>query len=430
MSRRLVTILLLCLAVSGASATSAGADAGRVASAEAFVDSVGVNIHSTFLDTPYTRLDRVLEALDSLGVRHVRDGLLPPSTEPGLKSWQQFYFSQLAAHRIDADLILGSPGDGVTSVPGLVGELGRLPSGFVGSVEGPNEYDLSGRARWPAELRAYQRRLYTEVRDRPSLVSLPVLAPSFGNPGNAWLPGDLGRWSDASNVHSYPGGLAPGAAGLRRGLGRRVGSGDASVFATETGYHNALDDQSGHPPVSERVAGAYIPRLLLDSFASGIERTYLYELVDEGPDPRGADRERNFGLFRYDFSPKPAAIAVGRLISLLVTPRSRVRSRPPEYRLSGDTGGVRRLLLRRANGSFALVLWRDTSIWDRDARRELQGSDRRVRLGLGGPASIRAFSLLDPGVSSRRQRARGLRLTVPADDATVVVIGPRGLRRR
>jgi len=426
MPRRLATILLLCLAVSGAGATNAGADADRPASAEAFVDSVGVNIHSTFLDTPYTRLDRVLGALDSLGVRHVRDGLLPPSTEPGLQSWQRFYFSQLAAHRIEADLILGSPGDGVTSVPGLVGELGRLPSDFVESVEGPNEYDLSGRARWPSELRAYQRRLYTEVRDRPSLASLPVLAPSFGNPGNAWLPGDLGRWSDADNVHSYPGGLAPGAAELRRSLGRRVAPGDASVFATETGYHNALDDQSGHPPVSERVAGAYIPRLLLESFASGIERTYLYELVDQGPDPRGEDRERNFGLFHYDFSPKPAAIAVGRLISLLVTHDPGVRARPPEYRLSGDTGGVRHLLLRRANGSFALVLWRDTSIWDRTARRELQRPDRRVRLRLDRRSSIRAFDLLDSGAQSRRQRANRLRLTIPADDATVVVIGPRG----
>ena len=108
------------------------------------MDSVGVNIHSTFLDSSYKRLDRVLETLGRLRVRHVRDGLLPPSAEPGLKSWQQFYFSQLAAHRIHADLILGSPPDGVSSVAGFVHELGRLPAGFIESAEGPNEYEIGG----------------------------------------------------------------------------------------------------------------------------------------------------------------------------------------------------------------------------------------------------------------------------------------------
>jgi hypothetical protein len=42
--------------------------------AHAFVESVGVNIHVTYTDTPYAAHERVLQALRDTGVRHVRDG--------------------------------------------------------------------------------------------------------------------------------------------------------------------------------------------------------------------------------------------------------------------------------------------------------------------------------------------------------------------
>src|SRR4051794_4347845 len=47
----------------------------RVATAQAFLDSVGVQTHSTFFDTAYADRDRVVHAVTHLGIRHVRDGV-------------------------------------------------------------------------------------------------------------------------------------------------------------------------------------------------------------------------------------------------------------------------------------------------------------------------------------------------------------------
>ena len=42
-------------------------------SADRFLDSVGVNVHVTYLDTSYARMDQWAARLKELGVRHVRD---------------------------------------------------------------------------------------------------------------------------------------------------------------------------------------------------------------------------------------------------------------------------------------------------------------------------------------------------------------------
>ena len=73
-------------------------------------------------------------------------------------------------------------------------------------------------------------------------------------------------------------------------------------MATETGYHTLA--RPGRAGVSEAAAAIYIPRLLLNNFAAGVKRTFLYELLDEGMSPH--DNEQHWGLVRYDGAPKPA----------------------------------------------------------------------------------------------------------------------------
>ena len=422
--RILTTASLVATLVFGIASAPAAATPAR--SASAFVDSVGVNIHSYYVDTAYARLDRVLEALRQIHVRHVRDGLLPASTNEGVRSWQRFYFAQLAAQGIGANLNLGSPEDGESSLAWRVQQLEQLPPGFVESVEGPNEYDLRAGEGWVRPLREWQRQLYLEVRARPQLRQVPVLGPSFGSVDHAFGAGDLSASSDLANIHPYPGGLQPSSEGLTRNLAiANHLSGSKGVVATESGYHNALGDRLDHPPVSERAAGAYVPQLLLEYFKRGITRTYLYELVDEKPDRLGLDREQHFGLFREDFSPKPAAVALGRLLSLLDGPVAPSRPGALDYRLSGRGDRVEELLLRRANGSFALVLWQGASVWDRDTRRDLYPSNLTLRLRLASPARIRTKRLLAHGRRTKGVwRGSGAKIVVPAADTVVVLIEP------
>jgi hypothetical protein len=154
----------------------------------------------------------------------------------------------------------------------------------------------------------------------PALADLPVVGPSFAL-GNRNLVGDVSAWLTYGNMHSYPGNqhpewsLHPGPAGGGEFQRAAINSGAKPVMATETGYHNATAVSSGHMPVAENASAVYIPRLLLDYYARGVKRTFLYELIDQGTGTR--NKEGRFGLLSHDLSEKPAFRAMQRLIGLL-----------------------------------------------------------------------------------------------------------------
>ncbi len=396
----------------------------RALDGRGFVDSVGLNVHTSFLDTAYVRPNLVLAALQQLHVRHVRDGLDAPSLDAPSRAWQAFYFGVLGSNGIRGDLIAGRPDSGQTVVGGYASEAGAL-GGFVEAVEGPNEYDLSGASGWSATVRDYQSRLFAAVHGTSSLQGVPVLGPSFGNPQNMLAAGDLSRISDVANVHAYPGGQAPTGAGVDAYLsGAHVAWGSRPVVFSETGYHNAMLDSGG---VSERAAAAYIPRLVMLAYQHGVTRTYLYELVDEKPDSYGFSRDKHFGLFRNDFSPKPAAMALGKLLSLADGPQGSAQPRSLDYTLSGATTSVQQLLLKRSDGSYALMLWQDASVWDPNTRRDLYPPSTTARLQLPTPATIQTTTLLSTATpTTLTTNGNQASLTIPANDTTVVLIHPTG----
>ena len=91
--------------------------------------------------------------------------------------------------------------------------------------------------------------------------------------------------------------------------------------AREAGHYNR-DWLSNRPNMTqgipEDVAGKYVPRVFLEQWQRGIQRTYLYELIDL---PTGhAVGDSMFGLLRSDFSAKPAYTALTNLLHLLGRP--------------------------------------------------------------------------------------------------------------
>jgi hypothetical protein len=144
----------------------------------------------------------------------------------------------------------------------------------VEAIEGPNEYDMRGEPDWPAKLRDYQRRLYMLAKADPRTARLPVLAPSLTSWQARAAVGDVGAWADAGNLHPYPAGAQPETSGLEREIEQaRWLKPSGPLQVTETGYHGALAQAGGQPPVANAVAAAYLPRLLLDNFARGIQRS-------------------------------------------------------------------------------------------------------------------------------------------------------------
>ncbi|HSS97833.1 MAG TPA: hypothetical protein VLK33_12420, partial [Terriglobales bacterium] len=58
--------------------------AEKASSADAFVGSVGINVHLHHTDTGYSNFAQVEKALKDLHVRHVRDGLIDTT-------WKDYY---------------------------------------------------------------------------------------------------------------------------------------------------------------------------------------------------------------------------------------------------------------------------------------------------------------------------------------------------
>jgi hypothetical protein len=372
-------------------------------SAAAFLDSIGVVTHLPYTTTAYGRRADVLARIHELGMRHIRDAAPsgPGALADGLR--------EAAALGID-----GTLGTDITVPPAqwVPASLAAM-SGRVAAFEAPNELDNSDRPNWRAELPTYMASLAAEVRRRAR--GREVIGPSFVSPGSrAQIPRTV---PGAFNAHPYSGGLLPEPT-----LGQAVDEWHSwaphrrAVF-TEAGFHDALRATSGQPPTSPEAAAVYIPRLLLTAFGAGVQRTFIYELVDVRPDPTLADAVQHWGLLHNDFSPKPAFLALRNLIAIVRKSPGPGRAGRLDWALNPDQD-IERLVLVRADGSRVIALWRAVSVWDRDKRKPEDPGVARVELSFRGRPA-RDVSVWRPSVSSqpalRRARARQLQLELGGD---------------
>lgn len=352
---------------------SASAAATTARSAGSFVDSIGVNTHFSYSDTIYdSRFPQVKAKLAELGVRHIREGLMPDRPD------QYEFLRELAGAGVRSTLILGDPDQGAENLEGLLATLRTDLRGTVAAVEGPNEFDSWGGSDWQPRLVEYQQRLYGAVKGDPALSSLPVLGPSIVQRRNQEALGDISGTLDYGNFHPYPDGFSP-EEGIGDNIERAVGnSGPKPLIATETGYHTTEGWSGEHNAVPEQAMATYIPRLYLEYFRRGVARTFSYELLDEKPGD--VDRENNFGLLRNDLSEKPAFTALRNLIDILEDPGADFSPGAVAYSLGGEASDVHHLLLQKSDGSFYLALWRAADVWDPDAQASLPAPAGRVTL--------------------------------------------------
>jgi hypothetical protein len=404
---------------------AAGAYSLTPRSAPAFHDSVGVVTHSVYYDTGYGNWTKVVSRLRELGVTHLRDGLYA-NESPEWRDWTERYYRAVdlaAANGMRFDFGMGRPGSRIGTIDELVAVAGGRLRHAAEALEAPNEFDKGARGRrWARRLADYSRSLSRKVRSTASLRGLPFIGPSFSSIRGPLAVGDLRDYVDRGNVHAYTGGLSPDPGHLRTELKRASAvSGDKPVWATEVGFHDALRSSSrtAQSPVSERVAAIYLLRTFLEHFRSGIPRTYAYELLDEHPERAGRDPEQHFGLLRHDFSRKPAFRALRNLLDVVGADAGAPDLTPLRIGIDGPAG-LRRLVLRRMDGTYLVMLWRLDSAWNRDRRRPLTVAPRRVKLELPG---MRQAGVVDPTVSARPRptRVHGGRLALRVGASPVIV---------
>lgn len=414
MTNHVLTTVLVVLMTFGSAFGSASSpllqQPTQAQQADAFVDSVGVNVHLHYYDTAYADFaGRVLPSLRDLGVRHIRDGVCPVAddTKPGRL---RTLFTELG---VRATLIVDPRCESVAEASAYLEMLG---TGLLSALEGPNEYDLSGDADWDGVLQAYQAELYGVFKNQPKTASVPIIGPSVTSEAAAKTLGDVTQTADIVNLHSYYSFRPPetqgwgddgyGSLGWQlRAIARPLGAdtevvrSDADADAdnapplivTEAGYHNAATDG-----VPEAVAAAYLPRLLLRNFDRGVERTFVYELLDEWDEPENS--EANFGLVRFDGSKKPAFIALRNLLTLLSDPGRTFAPGSLAFELHPAPDTLEWTLLQKRNGDFYLAVWDGAAMFDPGADPEIVSAQQTVTLEFDEP--VGALSRASPNRSA------------------------------
>ena len=388
--------LLAMLSTMALGAQTAAATAVPARSADAFVGSIGVNTHFYYTGTPYVdSFSVVKQRLAELGVRHIRENIAP-NDRPD----QYRRLRELSALGIKADLILGDPRNGISTLDHMIATVKNELPGAVDSVEGPNEFNAQGVSNWVSMLREYQQHLYTAVKSDPALSSLTVIGPSITNWGDAEKLGDMSGMLDVGCAHPYT--SRPPETVVTESLERSAQTaGSKPAFTTETGYHTALNYKSGSEaflPVTEAAQAVYMPRVFLEQFRRGVARTYSYELLNQFADARLTERESNWGLLRNDLSKKPAFDAVQNLIAILKDSGSSSAPGSLDYSLEGNQENLRQLLLRKSDGSYYLALWRATSVWDAAKQLTLDPGSSPISIKFNQPVS--SVQLYAPNVSS------------------------------
>jgi len=419
----------LCALVCATAAHAGGAV--RALPVDAFIDMLGVNTHVNYTDGAYANVRNVADDLAWLGIHHVRDA--SPGTAPPFDS-----YVYLARRGVKFDFgMRANLDESMTPAARLNAEV----PGSVAAVEGFNEIDNApvryrGLAGAAAGLAA-QRDIYARAHATPALAGVAV----YDLTGYDFkLVDTRANAADYVNQHFYPqNGEQPA---YNANGDRWMGSALAAVgkyrqpcVITEFGYSSRPQAGWYRIGVDEKTQAKGVLNGYLDAAAARVKRIYVYELLDEKPDPENRNDEMHFGLFRNDNSPKPVAHAIRRLTSILgagaARGANRRASRTLAYTLSGMPASANSLLLRKRDGRFVLALWNETPIWDRATGTPVTAPPARV--GLAFDAAASRVDVYDPLVSASpldsRRNLRRLDVDVP-DHPVLIEVTPAAPRAR
>ncbi|QGZ62845.1 calcium-binding protein [Paraburkholderia acidisoli] len=383
--------------------------------ADAFIDTLAVNTHINYLDGAYANLHNVADDLAWLGIHHVRE--FTPGNAAPLSS-----YVFLAQRGIKFNLVMHQD---VEAAVKEAARLGAAAPGSVAALEGYNEIDhwpvtYGGQTGMAGGL-ASQRAAFTQVRASPALAGVAVYDLTGYDPKTIATRADS---ADYVNLHVYPqNGEQPtwnanGDKWMPPAIETFKKYGLPAVI-TEFGYFSLPQAGWYMLGVDEATQAKGVLNGYMDAAAAGVKRTYVYELLDEKPDPEGKNNEMHYGMFRIDNSPKRVAQAIRNLTSILnaggAAPVNRAAHGALGYTLTDLPPSANRLLLQKKDGRFVLVLWNETPIWNREKGTPLESAPAPVQLDFGALAS--RVDIYDPLVAdtprASHRNVRQLEVAMP-----------------
>lgn len=379
-----------------------------------FIRRLGIVTHVRYSDSAYRDHDATIKKLAFLGLGAVRD------TAPKAGSTVPYGKYVKAGVRFSLNC---SPDGAAREDAAQAGEvLDRILASFPGAagidyLEGPNEPNnqpirfggVSDTKTSFAAVTAYAEALHAAMRSRREFDHIPLLGVS-NTPR-------LDLRSDLDNEHPYPNkGAQPGEQ-LRKALTRRT----RPLVATEFGYNTG--PQSRWPTrVDEQTQAILLLNGAFDAVSLGYRRLYIYELLDEKPDPAFAIPNLHWGVFRFDGTPKMAATALRNLLRIMA-PQSVAGSAPTWLPTVAGLPVTGRTLVLRGGPHVTLVaLWNEPDIWDAAADRPLTVAPQDVVLAFPAARSVRIFDpIRSPDPIATSAGAASCRVQLAANPQVVEV---------
>jgi hypothetical protein len=333
----------------------------QASSALEFTDALGINVQAGASGAEQNTA-AVENALSYLGVPLVRDTF--SSTNNAAEFAQ---FNQDLGIKFDFFIQGGSTAEFTSQLQQV-----EADPGIVAYVEGPNESDEPGAIQYydglsglPATL-AEMQALYASVHADPQLAGVPVIQASFGMLPDYAVYGDQAGTADLANVHIYygagnnPGKYDGGTITTLLQDAQTVTPGVPTVV-TETGYETLAGSTLAVSPI---VQAKYLLDDIFDLWNAGVAATFIYNLVDTGPGAVDSTGYAGYyGLYNANWTPKPAAIALHNLTTLLADPGTGgVTPGTLDYALSGMPSTANSTLLEKSDGTFVLALWNDVDL--------------------------------------------------------------------
>ena len=351
--------------------------------AQALINTSGVVTHMSYTDSAYyTNWQGTFNALQTLGVKHIRDGYGNfPASSPLYSRHQQ-----LANAGITTDYVV--PYDTTITAQALEQFASKVND--MEAIEAPNECDVSGLCG--ANGIADAVTMLPMLHSASQYLNVPLLGPSFADYTSYSVPGNIASQMDLNNVHIYFGGRNPGSSGWGDpdALGNRYGSlnfwydmawNDAPYITpavTETGYMSFPTTNTPYT-VPESVQTAYVQRTLLLNFMHGYQETFFYELMDDPSSSAG------YGLLRPNMTQKPAFIGLSNMLNLLKDTGTDFTPGKLPFQISGGDSNLNHILFQKTDGSYWLVLWLEVPSWDPANSAPLKVSPEKITIALNSP---------------------------------------------
>lgn len=339
--------------------TAAAIKSVAATSADAFVNSVGVDTHIDSGEAEWLDESLVASELSYLGVHNVRDGTP--------YSWALPAYVALAKTGVEFDLTQENPVAAALTTIGALQDVERADAlqlavpGSVKTLEGANEYNVNsydlgllnsyGDVAWGA---LDDKNLLQAVQADSRLAGVGVVAASTS--GVAVLP-NVTADVTASNFHVYAAAGQQLAANMAAGVAAAKASAPGKpVYITEAGVSSSGYASSTYAVADAVTQGLIDVNALLDGYSDGAAKTFLYDLMD---DTGKGDKEDDFGLFTTTGAPKPAAVDVSDLLKILSTGAGSgpLATGSLSYGIAGLPSTASSMLLEKADGAFDIVLW-------------------------------------------------------------------------